>query len=137
MPVNNPTTIEVSGQPQLGGNVTLQQAGTVTLSQSGQTITISASGGGGGASWTEGEVDFGTTPRRDQQFTITDASISSSSKVIVIESGKIATGRVASGDAQWDSVSFAALPASGTATVYATANPGPVVGRRKFQYTVA
>jgi len=136
MPVVNPTTLEVSGQPQLGGNITLQQAGSVTLSQVGQTITISASGGAG-ASWTEAEVDFGTKPRRDLTFTLTDASISSTSKVIIVESGKIATGRVASGDAAWDSVSFSALPGTGSAQVYATANPGPIVGRRKFQYTVA
>ena len=75
-------------------------------------------------------------PKYDAQFTITDASIGATSKVVVMESGKVATGRVA-GDAQWDSISFSALAASGSATVYAMAHPGPVVGKRYAQYTVA
>jgi hypothetical protein len=137
MPVNNPTTIEVSGQPALAGNITLQQSGTVTLSQTGNVITISATGGGGGTTWTEGEVDFGSKPIYDTVFTIIDASISSTSKIVVEQSGKVATGRVASGDGAWDSISYTALPGTGSAQVWAKASPGPVVGKRKFQYTVA
>lgn len=94
--------------------------------------------GGGAGSWTEGEVDFGTTPIYDVTFTITDAAITSSaSKVVVVESGKIATSRVAAGDGAWDSVNFTALPTAGSAQVWAKANPGPVVGKRTYQYSVA
>jgi hypothetical protein len=95
------------------------------------------SGGGGGGTVTEVEVDFGTTPVFDATFTITDAAITSSaSKVVISESGKPATGRVA-GDAQWDSILCSANPSAGSAAVYARANPGPVVGKRKLQYSVA
>lgn len=90
---------------------------------------------GAGSVWTEYEIDFGTLPRFDALFTITDAAVSSTSKIIISETGKPATGRVA-GDSQWDYISLAALPVAGSFTVYAMAIPGPVVGKRKIQYQV-
>lgn len=112
------------------------QPGTnVTITHNALGPVVSASGGGGG-SVTEVEVDFGSTPRYDATFTITDAAISSTSKVVISESGKVATSRVA-GDSQWDSILCSSLPATGSATVYARAQPGPVVGRRILQYSVA
>lgn len=87
------------------------------------------------ATWTELEVDFGSTPLFDTSFTITDASISASSKVIVVPSGKPATGRTAD-DWQWDGAVFAANPGSGSATCYALFSPGPIVGKRYIQYQV-
>ena len=90
---------------------------------------------GGGSTWTEAEVDF-LTPSYDYQFTVTDAAVGATSKVTVIPCGKAATGRTAD-DWQWDGISFAALPAVGSFTLYAVAHPGPVVGKRKIQYSVA
>jgi hypothetical protein len=83
----------------------------------------------------EVEVDFGTNPRWDQKFTITDAAISADSKIIAVQSGKTATGR-RPGDAQWDSINCAILPGVGQATLFCTASPGPVVGKRIIQYEV-
>ena len=116
----------------------LVQAGTnVTVTPNSLGFVVASSGGGGGGGTvTEVEVDFGSAPRYDAEFTITDAAISAASKVTVSESGKAATGRVA-GDAQWDSISCAALPGTGVATVYAMAHPGPVVGRRILQYSIS
>ena len=85
--------------------------------------------------WTEAEVDFGSIPAYDASFTVVDAALSGASKVAVASSGKAATGRVA-GDDQWDAITYSALPAAGSMTVYAYANPGPVVGKRKIQYQV-
>jgi hypothetical protein len=90
---------------------------------------------GGGATWTEAEVDFGSKPVYTASFTITDAGISAASKVQVLPCGKAATGRTAD-DWAWDGATFAALPASGSATCYAVFSPGPIVGRRKVQYSV-
>lgn len=102
----------------------------------GPTGPQGPSGGGGGA-WTEVEVDFGSTPVYDAAFTITDAAITSPSvKVIVVPSGKPATGRTAD-DWQWDGGSFAANPGTGSAACYATFFPGPIVGKRKLQYQVS
>ena len=47
MGINNPTTINKSGGPPLAGNVKLLEGTNVTLSQSGNEITINSSGGGG------------------------------------------------------------------------------------------
>ena len=65
-----------------------------------------------------------------------DAGISGTSKVLIAESGKPATGRAA-GDAQWDSIAVAAAPGVGSMAVYATAHPGPVVGKRTLHYMVS
>lgn len=94
-------------------------------------------GGGGSFSITEVEVDFGTKPVPDALFIIVDATITPTSKVTISESGKIATGRVAAGDSQWDSISCAVLPGSGSMQVFCLAHPGPVVGRRILQYSVS
>lgn len=94
-----------------------------------------SSGGGSGATWTEVEIDFGSSPVYSASFTITDASIASTSEVQVLPCGKAATGRTAD-DWLWDGVTVAANPGTGSATCYALFTPGPVVGRRKFQYAI-
>ena len=91
----------------------------------------------GSLSATEIEHDFGTTPVYDASFTITDAAITSSSKkVVIVPSGKAATGRTAD-DWQWDGATIVADPGTGSATAYVTFHPGPIVGPRTFQYMVA
>jgi len=90
---------------------------------------------GGGATWTEVEVDFGASPVYGATFTITDATISATSKIQVLPCGKAATGRTAD-DWAWDGASIAADPGAGSATCYAHFLPGPIVGRRKVQYSV-
>lgn len=91
---------------------------------------------GGPSTWTEVDIDFGTTPVYDATFTITNAAITSSAvKMILVPSGKAATGRTAD-DWQWDGGTFVANPGAGSATCYATFSPGPIVGRRKLQYQI-
>lgn len=106
----------------------------VTVTDTGAKTQVSIPGGGG-ASWTEVEVDFGSTPVYEDSFTITDAGIGAGSVMQVLPCGKAATGRTAD-DWQWDSAMFAALPAAGSATVYAVFVPGPIVGKRMVQYSV-
>jgi len=105
------------------------------LQQINELIDASATSGGSGATWTETEVDFGSSPVYTATFTITDASITSLSKVQVLPCGKAATGRTAD-DWSWDGATFAANPGSGSATCYAVFTPGPIVGRRKVQYSI-
>lgn len=87
------------------------------------------------ALWTEAEIDFGTTPAWDETFTITDSLVSSGSKIVVVPSGKVATGRVGN-DLEWDNLLLGALPGTGSFTLTALAFPGPVVGKRKIIYQV-
>lgn len=91
--------------------------------------------GGGSASWTEVEIDFGSgVGVFDATFTVTDATVSGSSKVAVVQSGVTATSRAA-GDALWDGITYAAVPAAGQFTLYAKCS-GPVAGKRKILYQV-
>lgn len=108
----------------------------ITATGSGATTTVTVPGAAG-ASWSETEVDFGTSPGvTEKTFIITDAGVTGSSKVIVVQSGNAATSR-ASGDALWDGIMYAATPGTGQFTLYATTAQGPVSGRRKVFYTVA
>ena len=79
---------------------------------------------------TEVEIDFGTKPVTSKSFTVTDAAVSATSKISIVPSAKTATGRVNTDDVEWDGLSLAAVAGTGSFTVYAVANPGPVVGKR-------
>ena len=113
-----------------------------TINFTGAGVTVSDAGGktvvdiaGGGGSWTEVEIDFGSAPVYGAEFVITDAAITAASKVQVLPCGKAATGRTAD-DWAWDGAAFAANPGTGSATCYAQFLPGPVVGLRRVQYSV-
>jgi hypothetical protein len=85
---------------------------------------------------TEVEIDFGSVPVPSKSFVITEALASPTSKIIPSPSSKTATGRVGTDDMEWDMISLSAVPGSGSFTLYAVANPGPVVGKRNIQYIV-
>lgn len=133
------TTDEGSGSALMRADARLKLSGVGA--SPGDTLVWDGSAwvpgpGAAGASWTELEIDLGSTPVYDFTFTITDAAITSSSvKVVVSSSGKTATGR-ADGDWLFDSAVFSANPGTGSATVYALFYPGPVVGKRWIQYLV-
>ena len=120
------------------GQVWITNAGVVyTLTNSTVGAAVwSTPAAGGGATWTEYEIDFGAKPVSDARFTVTDATVGAASKVAVVPSGKAATGRTAD-DWQADSIIFAALPAAGSFTLFAHCPGGPIVGPRKIQYQVA
>lgn len=130
------STVQDEGVTQSTTVTTFNFVGAgVTASGSGATATITIPGGAG-AGWTEVEVDFGSMPVYDSTFTITDAAITSSAvKVIINPCGKAATGRTAD-DWQWDTCNVVANPGTGSATCYVVFFPGPIAGRRKFQYTI-
>ncbi len=106
----------------------------VTASYSSETITVTVPGGGGGGSMAETEIDFGTTPVQGKKFTIVDAGVSPTSKILVLPSGNVATGRVGD-DWEWDSIVFAAKPGTGNFGLTAYAS-GRIKGRRKIFYSV-
>jgi hypothetical protein len=133
MGVQIATTVRKSGSSPLVGDVQLVEGTNITLTQSGQNITVAASGGS--STWTEAEIDFGTSPERIKTFTVTDAAVSGTSKVMVVPSGTVATSRVGN-DAEWDSIIYTALAGTGNFTLTAMAVPGPVKGARTFFYQV-
>lgn len=109
-------------------------SGALTNDGAGNLTWTPAAPGGG--TWTEAEVDFGSTPVYSKTFTITDGTVSGTSKVAVVPCGKIATGG-SEDDWEWDAITFAANPGAGSFRVMASAFPGPVAGKRKISYQVA
>ena len=88
-----------------------------------------------GATWTETEIDFGSTPVKSMRFTITDAGVTGTSKILPIPSNNVATGRVGN-DFEWDSIALAAIAGTGNFVLTANAS-GFIVGKRKIFYQVA
>lgn len=115
-------------------NLNFVGAGVTAADLGGKTV-VTIEGGSGSFTVTETEVDFGSTPVTEATFTVTDAGVSAASKIMCLESGNVATGRVGA-DSLWDSIVYSALGASGNFTLYARAS-GAVVGKRKVFYTFA
>ena len=130
------TVVQDEGTQQ-GAVNTLNFVGAgVAAAVSGGVATMTIGGGGAGTfAVTEIEVDFGSTPVTDATFTITDATITGSSKIMCVESGNVGTSRVGA-DSLWDSINYTALAGTGQFTLYARAS-GAVIGKRKLFYTYA
>ena len=102
----------------------------VSVTQANNSVIVS------GNPWVEITVNFSTgKPVYDKTFTITDARISSSSRIAVLPCGKTAAGQM-DGDALWDMISYAAYPQTGQFLLYASVYPGPVMGNRLIQYQI-
>lgn len=112
-------------------------AGTnVTVDDSNpQYPVISTTGGGGSATTTEVEIDFGGIDTPITSWTITDASVSPTSKILVWPSPNPATGRIGN-DWSVDQVTLSAESGTGILIVYA-ASPYRIIGPRKIYYQVA
>lgn len=93
-----------------------------------------AAAGGAGAPWVEAEIDFGSNPIVSKRFTIASVGVTASSKILVLPSGKVATGRVGD-DWEWDSITLSAIPGTDQFVVTAHAS-SRVVGKRTIQYQV-
>lgn len=105
----------------------------VTASGAGATTTINIPGGSGSFAVTSAEVDFGSVPVRSKRITVTDAAITSSSKIMITPNGAPATERVGN-DWEWDSIAFSAVPGTGNFILTGTAS-GRIKGKRKIYYT--
>ena len=88
-----------------------------------------------GATITEIEVDFGASAVRSKRFTITDAAVTASSKIVVMQSGKAATGRSAD-ENEMDMLHFRAIPGAGAFTLLADCLTGRVNGKYKANYLI-
>lgn len=135
---------------QPGARIQLQDEGTtqgpvnklnctgtgVTCSVSGTTGTINATGGTGSFAITEAEIDFGdSSVYFDGVFTVTDAAIASTHKIIALQSGAAATGRDED-ENEMDSLELRAVAGTGQFTLYVTCYEG-CHGKFKVNYTYA
>ena len=93
-------------------------------------------GASGGATWTETEIDFGSSPVAGANFTIIDAAVVGTDKIIVVPSGSAPTGGY-SDVWEYDNLTMAAVAGTGQFTLYASVAYGTTNGKRKVYYTRA
>lgn len=132
----NPPGIKLQDEAVDQGRIQiLNCVGTsITCARSGVTGTATVTGGGG-FTGVETEIDFGTTPVFDKAFTITDAGVSATSKILVTQSGNAATGRQQD-ENEMDPLHCWTLPAAGSFTLRCRGLEGPVAGKFKVFYAV-
>jgi hypothetical protein len=134
--VNPPVIIKDEGTTQ-GAVNTINFTGTaVTATVVGNVATVSITSGSGSFTVTEIEVDFGSSPTRTKTFTVVDAGITASSKLIITQSGHAATGRQAD-ENEMDPILFSGTPGSGQFILIANALTGPVAGKYRVNYTAS
>jgi len=105
----------------------------VIATGAGATTTVTIAGGSGTFAVSTAEIDFGTVPIKSKRITVTDASITSASKIMVTPNGAPATGRVGN-DWEWDTINFSAVAGTGNFLLTGTAS-GRIVGKRRIYYT--
>lgn len=98
--------------------------------------TLNASGGGGGGgTFGEYEADFGASGKDEGSFTVTEASCTSASKILVSVSGNAPTSKDQD-ELEMDSFTMWALPGSGSFTLFMRSVEGPVHDKFKVFYTL-
>lgn len=111
-------TIEDEGTPVTQRSTVNFTGAGVSVADTGGKTTVTVSGGGGSSATTV-EVDLGSTAKTSGKFTITDAGISSSSKVLCWQAPGPYTGKGTLADeAAMQPVSVVSVtPATGSAVV--------------------
>lgn len=99
----------------------------------GDTGASGADGADGALTVTEVEIDMGATPVFEKQITVTNASITSTSKIIAVQSGAAPTGGQ-SDENQMDFLLMNCTAGTGSFVLNVKAIPGPVSGVRKINY---
>ena len=89
---------------------------------------------GGGVTLTQVEIDFGSTPVSSKKFTVTDAGITGTNKILVFPSPTPATGRVGN-DFEADIVTMTGLAGTGSFTL-TVVSPYLMVGKRNVYYQI-
>lgn len=82
------------------------------------------------------EVDFGAAPLVNAVFTITDATITTASRIFLQASGEAATGKDQD-ENEFDQFDFMVVPAAGTFDVFVRCLTGPFADKLKLAYQVA
>jgi len=83
----------------------------------------------------EVEIDFGGAAVQSKRFTIANAGVLATSKIVVDQSGKAATGRAAD-ENEMDFLHLRAVPGAGSFTLFAACLTGRVSGKYKVNYLV-
>lgn len=79
------------------------------------------------------EIDFGTTSVTSKTFTITDAGVTGTSKILCFQAGRAATGQSAD-ENEWTKLALTANPGTGSFTLWAECINGTVTGKFIIDY---
>jgi hypothetical protein len=90
-------------------------------------------GGGGAASITEVEIDFGAAPSHGKSFTIVDGSIAPTDQIIVQQSFAAATSK-SQDEKEMDPLILRAVAGTGDFTVFVSGTEGRLYGAFKLNY---
>jgi hypothetical protein len=138
MPIQNPGTIEIRDDGTTQGRARIFDfTGTsVSASVSGGVATVNVTGGGS-FTVTETEIDFGSTPVSEALFTITDAGIVSTMKVMATVSYAAPTGKDQD-ELEMDDLQLRAVAGTGNFSLYVRAADGSYLADNfKINYTYA
>jgi len=133
MPLFNLLQIQQNGVTQ-GFVETINFTGSASVSVTAGVATVNVTGSGS-SSFTMITVNFGTSPVRTNTFTITDSNVTTSSHLIIAQSGTAAPGRQ-SDENEMDPILFSGTPGTGQFTLIANALTGPVVGQYNVNYAI-
>jgi len=128
-------TIEDEGTPQTQRTTVNFTGAGVSCTESGGKTVCTIAGGGAGASWTTYELDFGSSATMAAKATVTDATVSGTSKIMVVQAGEAATGRQAD-ENELDALVCSAIPAAGTFTLHCAVQRSLTHGKFKVYYSV-
>jgi len=123
--VNNGTTLADTAWIETA-TVTTIGTDPITFSQFGQSSI--------GVFFKQTEIDFGATPVNDATFSITDANVSATSRIVICLSGDTPTGKD-NDELEFDTFSLIATPAAGSFSLYARALEGYVADKFKINYS--
>jgi len=126
---NTPTCVLASS---ITGTTQAPLDNSTKLSTTAYTDAAVAAAAGGGT-FKETEIDF-TTALVESSFTITDAGVGATSKIVISISGNTPTSRNAD-EIQMESFYYYAVPAAGTFSLFIRSLQGPVYGKYKVFYT--
>jgi hypothetical protein len=132
MPLFSLLQIQQNGVTQ-GFVETINFTGSASVSVTAGVATVNVTGGS--STFTTITVNFGTLPVRSHTFTITDSNVTTSSHLIIAQSGAAAPGRQAD-ENEMDPILFSGTPGSGQFTLIANALTGPVVGQYNVNYAI-
>ena len=136
MPLFNPPLIVQEEGVDAGAVQVVNFTGDgVTASVSGDvaTIAISATGGSGGGTFSQTEIDFGSVGTKSGKFVVTNASVSLTSKILANQAATAATGR-SEDENEMDALVCRCVPAAGSFTVYIDSVTGYISGKYKINY---
>ena len=133
MPLFNPPLNIESNGTDLGPIQTINVGNGLTVNESNEIATITDIDSGGSS--TQIEINFGTIPTRYKTFTVIDGYVTTSSKILAVQSGNAAIGRSAD-ENEMDPMMFSAVSGNGRFTLIATTLNGPVINNYKVIYMI-